>query len=272
MQQKAAAKLDGSRIFLIGYQDAEMYRVQTGSNMHKQMPPVLLGRLVLTSAKLYFAYQRANMLSAILCMTGVMLMPLQVLAFSRLLSDRSVLFRNLKKRADEFFQEEGGSNKLTMKTVNEKKKSNSLGRKERSLVNSWSKHFADHPSLKSYSTVRDIFSRPFLTLIFWLLAGNCAIFALESEGVLFRAPIVDSTVLPATVAVPGTPWQLVRGPAAAVVAGFDKIEEAQQTSHGVDLHVPPQFSTMRSEVFPAPSPPSRLNAPPAADEFSVLIM
>merc|ERR1712232_880164 len=101
MQQKAAAKVDGSRIFIIGYSDGPSYRVSSALDQHKQMPPILLSRLALTFGKAYIAFMNADLIKICLCATGVLLMPLQLRQFKNLLKDRRLLYVQLKYRADE---------------------------------------------------------------------------------------------------------------------------------------------------------------------------
>merc|ERR1712023_231531 len=67
LQQKAAAKLDGTRLFLVGWPDKYMYRVESAKSVRQQYPIIILKCAFLTVAKAFWAYQRGSWLAISFC-------------------------------------------------------------------------------------------------------------------------------------------------------------------------------------------------------------
>lgn len=188
MQEKGAAKIDGHRIFVIGYESEHMYRVQSAPEMQKRTPPLMIHRIILTILKLNYAWQRGSMVSVLLCISGIMLIPLTLQNFVQLLQDRQVIYKQLQQKAQTVFKDDGGST-VTRSDIGKLRRSSGKGlsKAQRSLSNSWSKHFKDFDDLRGYSALRDAFSWPFLIVVLAILVGNGAIFAMESKGILVRS-------------------------------------------------------------------------------------
>jgi len=185
MQEKAAVKVDGTRCFLIGFEDSARYRANSAMGLHRQIPPILFSRAVLTLSKVYYAYATMHWSSIALCMTGVILWPIQVRIFINLIADRRTVYANLKYRVDKNFPDEGGSEQLTLKHIVKEKKLNKLNRQQKSDASTWVKYFVDQGDLHgSYSMFWDAIYKSLRFPMLVLVVANSFVSILTYEGIL----------------------------------------------------------------------------------------
>merc|ERR1719316_2629637 len=100
--------MDGSRIFLVGYESEVMYRVQMRMGEQTDLPPRLISRAMLTLCKIVYSLERGAISNVFMFVTGLVLLPLQIRIFKKLLDDRRQMYQYLQKLADVTFGAEGG--------------------------------------------------------------------------------------------------------------------------------------------------------------------
>jgi len=180
-RQKAAVKLDGTRVFIIGYPSEVVYRVNSAQGENKQAPPILVARFFLTMFKVCYAYQSRSWLALMLCLTGVILWPLQVISLKNLIKDRRAVFDNVRDDVEEHFETAPEDMELlSLQTKNDELMSNGQKR----AVKDWASFFPDHKTLARYSLYTDLCSREMWCVIISLLVVNISIGALQHGGVL----------------------------------------------------------------------------------------
>jgi len=190
-QQKGAAKLDGTRIFLIGYPSEQMYRVTSALGFNKQIPPVIFSRASLTLFKVYYAYSKQSWMSLTLCATGLVLLPIQILKFRSLMNDRKDVFEDIKEKVETVlenssYKDSRDGAKGAAVTLSEMQAARDTIPKLKSNVNSWSKHFPEQKDLGMYKWIPDAFTKSLGKMIVVFFALNMGICGLEVYGVLHR--------------------------------------------------------------------------------------
>jgi len=144
-QEKAAVKMDGSRVFLIGFANEHQYRCDDQIGMHKQFPAILLSRFILTGFKAWAAYACGSWTTLMLSLTGITLWPIQLWYFKKLLQDRKEYKKWIEKEAQENGLEDDLS--LVIKATTPI---------QRGIVGNWRKHFAEFNSLGQYKVLTDL--------------------------------------------------------------------------------------------------------------------
>jgi len=177
-RQKAAVKLEGTRVFIIGYPSEAVYRVNSARGQNKQAPPILVTRFFLTIFKVCYAYQSRSWLAVMLSATGVILLPIQFIGLKNLIRDRRAAFENLRAETEHLFTtapEDTYLHRLDFKELNDA---------QQMVIKDWRRFFPDHKSLARYSLYTDFFSRELWCVIVSLLLVNITIAALQHCGVL----------------------------------------------------------------------------------------
>lgn len=188
-----------------------MYRVKSASGFNQQFPPVLLSRLALTVLKVYYAYLETSWLAIFLCLTGVVLWPLQMRTFVDLIKDRRVVFENIRSSAKQHFGKDPSC--LKKKELDTLEENEELTTEQKLVLRHWGKHFRMHSTLNRYSLLTDSFSQPFWTVVLVLLVVNISIGVLQHRGVLtWKSRVPISSLLGADLNGDGmlSPTELAR--------------------------------------------------------------
>jgi hypothetical protein len=163
-------------------------------------------RFVLTLFKAYYGYQKRTYLSVFLCLTGVVLWPLQAHDFKEIMRHRKHLFTDyvseeLKSCFDTPAEDEepsraDGNNdtaaaphkayKKQMEELQKRRKRGVLTAHQRGYLKVWEKHFESQNVLGSFYWRADIFTKGFSILLIFIVVLNVVILSLEYSGKLFE--------------------------------------------------------------------------------------
>merc|ERR1719359_614344 len=83
-----------------------MYRVTTAMGLNTQFPASLFSRAILTLIKLNQSLDPWNMINFCLCLSGLVMFPIQLYRFYNLLHDRKVVFEWFLGRWRTLFKDE----------------------------------------------------------------------------------------------------------------------------------------------------------------------
>lgn len=196
VQEKGAAKIYGARIFIIGFPNEHMYRcMDVGAGMQRQFPPIILSRFVLTLFKVVHAYHTRSWASIFLCLTGVVLWPMQMSSFLHLMNDRLALRDHLVQDAKTCDMEIDDMPNLL-------KQGTSISPKHRVILSIWQRFFPDVTNLCKYRRLRDAFPAPFWIILTILILANLCIVGLTRAGILeVKVPKVSKNVTEASFSV-----------------------------------------------------------------------
>jgi hypothetical protein len=155
-----------------------MYRVQDyGAGMHSQFPPMLLSKLTLTTFKIIHAYSTQSWAVIFLCLTGVVLWPIQVYSFYQLLIDRKELRQHIvKDLRKQKLPIDGGHEKI--------EQMQSLTKDQKAVHGLWKRFFPDIGNLEKFTRLRDASSKGFWKILGILILLNLSIGGLTHVGVL----------------------------------------------------------------------------------------
>lgn len=180
VQEKAAVKMDGARVFVIGWESEHMYRCDNNRGRHRQLPSIILGRLLLTAFKVHKALVTETWSDLLLCLSGVLFWPIQVYTFLNIIRDRREFFDDLRARSGPLKM---SADDLNMTPDQAKMR---LDNQQLAIWQLYQKHFPRFAKAHRtvYSLVLDCFPGSFWAAMGIFLGLNVFILLLHHVGVL----------------------------------------------------------------------------------------